>query len=183
MSRVESFLSNIKMPWEKKDIGVVPIGTLSWWVWQQAGEEEEKSEGNIGGEAAAAYRERREREGGRGQGEWKLRNSLYFKTPATALALYQESEECVLGTFALIVLFLQFVSIFLSAGLGDGRLVFYTMDKEFKIASQSRTHSNTVTGIAICNSVGVVVSISKDKTIVITGADKKTLGSLTGLFC
>ena len=182
MSRVESFFSNIKMPWEKKDIGVVPVGTLSMWDWQATADDEEEEKNEIGGEAAAAYRERREREGGRGQGEWKIRNTLYFKTPASALSMFHDSDECVLGMFAFICC--SFLSFDFSPGLGDGRLVFYSMgDGQFKIVSQSLSHSNTVSGIAVCTSVGVVVSISKDKTIVMTGAsDKKIMGSLTGLF-
>lgn len=60
-------------------------------------------------------------------------------------------------------------------------MVFYSIaEGQFKIISQAQSHSSTVTGLETCQSVGVVVSVAKDKTIVMTGkSDRKIMGSLT----
>jgi len=82
VSRIDSFLSNIQMPWQKESDSVVPVGTLNLWSYQQTAPNQDQPEILLHTEE---------------KGEWVPVCTLYFEVAVTAMVYGADHRTLTIG--------------------------------------------------------------------------------------
>lgn len=82
VSRIDSFLSNIQLPWQKESDSVVPVGTLNLWSYQQTAPDLDQPEILLHTE---------------GKGEWIPVCTLYFEVAVTAIIYGADHRTLTIG--------------------------------------------------------------------------------------
>jgi len=82
VSRIDSFLSNIQLPWQKESDSVVPVGTLNLWSYQQTAPSPDQPEIILHTEE---------------KGEWVPVCTLYFEVAVTAMVYGADHRTLTIG--------------------------------------------------------------------------------------